>query len=79
MIGAKDISIDMSTVETNIVKVDLHGALKGHDWLKALEEEQKVRAHYITDDAIRLVVYRGIEDEDISEAISRIRAFCEAH
>ncbi len=76
---AKDISVDMSTVQTNIVKVDLHGELKGRDWLKALEEEQNVRAHYITDESIRLVTYRGITDEDIAEAIERIRNFCEVH
>ena len=76
---AKDISIDLSTVQTNIVKVDLHGALKGKDWLRALEEEAHVRAHYITDDSIRLVTYRGISDEDIDEAIVRIRNFCAAH
>lgn len=77
--GAKDITIDLSTVQTNIVKVDLHGALKGRDWLRALEEEAHVRAHYITDDSIRLVTYRGISDEDIEEAIVRIRDFCAAH
>lgn len=77
--GAKDISIDMDSVQTNIVKVDLHGQLKGRDWLKALEEEQSVRAHYITDDSVRLVTYRGITDEDITEAIGRIRSFCSMH
>ena len=77
--NAKDISIDMSTVQTNFVKVDLHGQLKGKDWLRALEEEAHVRAHYITDDSIRLVTYRGISDEDIDEAITRICAFCAAH
>lgn len=77
--NAKDISVDMSTVQTNIVKVDLHGELKGKDWLKALEEEMQVRAHYITDDSIRLVTYRGISDEDIEDAIDRIRLFCERH
>lgn len=76
---AKDISVDMDTVETNIVKVDLHGSLKGREWLKALENEFSVRAHYITDDAIRLVTYRGITDEDIDEAIKRIRKFCSNH
>lgn len=77
--GAKDISIDFSTVQTNIVKVDLCGTLKGRDWLRALEEEEKVRAHYITDDAIRLVTYRGITDKEIEEAIVRIRRFCSNH
>jgi len=76
---AKDITIDMSTVQTNIVKVDLHGALRGKDWLKALEEEENVRAHYITDDSIRLVTYRGITNEDIEEAIIRICRFCSNH
>lgn len=77
--GAKDISIDLDTVQTNIVKVDLHGALKGRAWLKALEDEEKVRAHYITDDSIRLVTYRGITDGDIGEAVVRIRRFCASH
>lgn len=77
--GAKDISIDLDTVQTNIVKVDLHGALKGRAWLKALEDEEKVRAHYITDDSIRLVTYRGVTDGDIGEAVVRIRRFCANH
>lgn len=77
--GAKDISIDFSTVQTNIVKVDLCGTLKGRDWLRALEEEENVRAHYITDDAIRLVTYRGITDKEIEEVIVRIRRFCSNH
>lgn len=76
---AKDISIDMSTVQTNIVKVDLCGKLKGKEWLKALEDEMHVRAHYITDDSIRLVTYRGVSDEDIEDAISRIHMFCGRH
>ncbi len=76
---AKDISVDMDTVQTNIVKVDLHGRLRGRDWLKALEEEQGIRAHYITDDAVRFVTYRGIKDEDITEAVNRIRSFCDVH
>lgn len=75
--GAKHISIELDTVQTNIVKVDLHGARKGKDWLKALEEQEQVRGHYITDESIRLVTYRGITDEDIEEAIIRIRRFCE--
>lgn len=76
---AKDISVDMDTVQTNIVKVDLHGALRGRAWIKAMEEEAGVLTHYITDDAIRLVTYRGITDSDIDEAIARIRSFCAAH
>lgn len=81
-VGIKDahnISVDMETCQTNIVKVNLLGSLKGKAWLKALEEEAGIRAHYITDDAIRLVTYRGITDEDIDEAIVRIRNFCEVH
>jgi len=76
---ARGISIEMDTVQTNIVKVDLHGDLRGRAWLKALEECEQVRAHYITDDSIRLVTYRGITDEDINEAVLRIRRFCETH
>lgn len=76
---ARGISIEMDTVQTNIVKVDLHGDLRGRAWLKALEECEQVRAHYITDDSIRLVTYRGITDEDIDEAVLRIRRFCETH
>lgn len=77
--GAKDISIDPATVETNILKVDLHGSLKGRDWIAALEKEEGVRTHYVTDDAIRMVTYRGLSDDDIDEAIKRINSFCSRH
>jgi threonine aldolase len=76
---AHNISVDLDTCQTNIVKVNLLGNLKGKAWLKALEEEACIRGHYITDDAIRLVTYRGITDEDIDEAIARIVAFCANH
>ena len=76
---AHNISVDLATCQTNIVKANLLGNLKGKAWLKALEEEACIRGHYITDDAIRLVTYRGITDEDIDEAIARIVAFCANH
>ncbi|HWR60106.1 MAG TPA: GntG family PLP-dependent aldolase [Clostridia bacterium] len=79
--GIKDagnISIDMDNVQTNIVKVDMTGDIDGKDFLKRLEAEKKVRGHFIDSRSIRLVTYHGITDEDIDEAIIRIKDFCAA-
>lgn len=52
--------IDMSCVQTNIVKINLTGGIEAKELIRRLEEEKKVRAHYINDSAIRLVTYYGI-------------------
>lgn len=74
--AAPGVYIDMSTVQTNIVKVNLTGGMEARELIRKLEEEKKVRAHYINDSAIRLVTYHGITDDDITEAILRINDFC---
>lgn len=74
--NAKGIYIDMSTVQTNIIKVDLTGSVETRVFIKRLENEKKIRTHYINDNSIRLVTYHGISDDDIEEAITRINDFC---
>lgn len=76
---ARNLCVDLEACQTNIIKLELRGELKGKAWLKALEEEAGIRAHYVSDDTIRLVTYRGITDEDIEQAISRINTFCANH
>lgn len=74
--NAKGIYIDMSTVQTNIIKVDLTGRVEAREFIKRLEDEKKVKTHYINDSSIRLVTYHGISDDDIEETITRIKDFC---
>lgn len=73
---AKDIYIDLDTVQTNIIKINLTGSIEAREFIKRLEETKKIRSHYINDSSVRLVTYNGITDSDIEEAIKRINNFC---
>jgi len=72
---AKGISIDLSTVESNMVRLTLPRP-NSTEWAAALACGAGVLAQPSGDDGVRFVTYRGITDEDIEEAIVRICRFC---
>lgn len=70
--------IDMGSVQTNIVKVDLSfNNLSADQFLKGLSDKYSVKGHLISEKSIRLVTYNGISEDDIIEAIKRIKLYCE--
>ncbi len=74
--GLPGLSIDLSTVQTNIVNVDTAGL--GMD---AAAFNTRLMAHGVRGlpgmgTALRLVTYRGISDGDVEVAIAAFRACC---
>ncbi|MEG0803503.1 MAG: GntG family PLP-dependent aldolase [Pygmaiobacter sp.] len=64
------------TCMTNLVLIRLEQGKNAHEWIARLAAEEHVLAHYINDETVRFVTYRGITDEDIAQAIVRIQSFC---
>jgi len=64
------ISINMETVQTNIVILDVHGLGVTSDQFIAKLKEQGVKASNYGKTLVRMVTHRGIEREDIQYALT---------
>lgn len=75
--GCPGLILNRESVQTNIVMVYLCG---GHakEWISCLQKEEQVRAHYINDNSVRFVMFRGVEEADIREAAIRIWRYCKS-
>jgi len=78
LVDIRGIVVDMRTVQTNIVKLDVSGL--GCDCNRFMTELEKhgVRASGLGGSMVRMVTYRGIEASDINTALERIRATAES-
>lgn len=65
------LSIDMETVQTNIVVADVSPRLSADYLAKA--KKAGILASSFGKHLVRFVTYRGITDEDIDEAVERLK------
>ncbi len=73
LIAVEGVSIDMRTVQTNIVKLDVAGlGCSGSKFVKELEEKG-VKISRLGGTMVRMVTHRGIDSPDIDVALERIR------
>lgn len=69
------LSIDLNTVQTNILRVDITSDSITSDYLiSLLDTKFSLKVHKISEKEIRICTYHGITDEDAKEAISRLRS-----
>jgi len=69
--------INIKQVKTNILKIGLnHSYMPASQFCEKLFNEQKIRIGAVSNNEIRIVVYRGVTLEAISEVIHRIKIFC---
>ena len=74
LVEIEDITVDMRTVQTNIVKLDVSGlGCDGNRFVGELEKHG-VGAAGFGGSIVRMVTHRGIESSDIDVALERIAA-----
>jgi len=78
LVEIEGIAVDMRTVQTNIVKLDVSGLGCECDRFIAELEKQGVRASTLGGSMVRMVTYRGITASDIDVALERIGATAES-
>jgi len=71
------LKVDLTRVQTNIVRVDIDFCnLDGASFIAGLSEQYKVKGNLVAEKMLRFVTYNGITDSDINEVILRVEDYC---
>jgi threonine aldolase len=76
--GQKKSTVDLESVQTNIVMVDVSPSGRDAKTFKSDLDHRGLRVHAMSDRHIRLVTYRGVSEKDVIEAADIFNRYCES-
>jgi len=75
--GQKTVELNLDTVQTNIVMVDVSPSGRGAQTFKGELERRGLKVHAMSDRHIRMVTYRGVSEQDVIAAADIFNRYCE--
>jgi len=72
------LEVNLDLVQSNIVKVRIKSPMTAQDFADKLYQAKRVKVNPVEERAFRMVLYYGITNQDVDEAVRRIKDFCGA-